>query len=242
MITLAGVIGSGKSSLTRILADELHTTPFFEPVADNPVLPLFYKGNEQAAKARANGNPDASNPYTYLLQTFFINRRFAMIKKAIQGRNNILDRSILEDEMFMKMNTDMGNATHLEFSVYEELLHNMLAELDAMKPTNTHDLLIYIRVSYDTMIHRIEKRGRDYEQISTDPSLVEYYHTLLQYYADWEKNYNRSAMMVIDGDQYDFVERPADRNLLLDQIEQQLVDLGTLSSQEFADLHQHRQI
>lgn len=110
-----------------------------------------------------------------------------MIKKAIQGRNNILDRSILEDEMFMKMNTDMGNATHLEFSVYEELLHNMLAELDAMKPTNTHDLLIYIRVSYDTMIHRIEKRGRDYEQISTDPSLVEYYHTLLQYYADWER-------------------------------------------------------
>ena len=95
MITLAGIIGSGKSSLTKLLSQELNTTPFFEPVTDNPVLPLFYKGNELAAKKRATGATDVTNPYTYLLQTFFLNRRFKMIKEAMRGDNNILDRSIL---------------------------------------------------------------------------------------------------------------------------------------------------
>ena len=63
MITLAGIIGSGKSSLTQILAQELGSEPFFEPVEDNPVLPLFYKGNEIAAKKRQAGDKEATNPY-----------------------------------------------------------------------------------------------------------------------------------------------------------------------------------
>ena len=107
MITLSGIIGSGKSSLTEILAQELGTKAYYEPVKDNPVLPIFYKGNEIAAKKRAAGDKDATNPYAYLLQTFFLNRRFAMIKAAMQEDNNILDRSIYEDEIFMKMNTEM---------------------------------------------------------------------------------------------------------------------------------------
>ena len=106
MITLAGIIGSGKSSLTEILSRELGSIPFYEPVEDNPVLPLFYKGNELAAKKRQAGEKDATNPYAYLLQTFFLNRRFMMMKKALQSRNNILDRSIYEDAMFMRMNTE----------------------------------------------------------------------------------------------------------------------------------------
>ena len=122
------MIGSGKSTLTNLLATELGTKPFFEPVADNPVLPLFYKGNEIANKKRAAGDKDATNPYTYLLQTFFLNRRFQMMKQAAQGENNILDRSIYEDAMFMKMNTDLGNATALEYQIYQELLAEMLNE------------------------------------------------------------------------------------------------------------------
>lgn len=114
MITLAGIIGSGKSSLTEILSRELGSIPFYEPVEDNPVLPLFYKGNELAAKKRQAGEKDSTNPYAYLLQTFFLNRRFMMMKKALQSRNNILDRSIYEDAMFMRMNTEMGNATQVE--------------------------------------------------------------------------------------------------------------------------------
>lgn len=133
MITLAGIIGSGKSSLTKLLSQELNTTPFFEPVTDNPVLPLFYKGNELAAK-RAAGATDVTNPYTYLLQTFFLNRRFKMIKEAMRGDNNILDRSIYEDAMFMRMNTELGNATQIEYQIYQELLKNMLDEIKLATP------------------------------------------------------------------------------------------------------------
>lgn len=129
LITLSGIIGSGKSSLTGILAKELGTKAFFEPVEDNPVLPLFYKGNEIAAQKRAAGDEEATNPYAYLLQTYFLNRRFKMIKEAMQDDNNILDRSIYEDELFMKMNTDLGNATNVEYQIYKSLLNNMMEEL-----------------------------------------------------------------------------------------------------------------
>lgn len=228
MITLAGIIGSGKSSLTQILAQELGTKPFFEPVEDNPVLPLFYKGNELAAKKRQMGDKDATNPYAYLLQTFFLNRRFMMMKQAMKQKNNILDRSIYEDAMFMKMNTDMGNATQIEYATYQELLDHMLEELKEATPAQNSDLMVLIRVSYDTMIKRIQKRGRKYEQISTDPSLVDYYKRLLRYYDEFEQNYKLSSLLVIDGDKYDFVENENDRKLVLDMIKQRLTELGAL--------------
>ena len=240
LITLAGIIGSGKSSLTELLSKELSSKAFFEPVSDNPVLPLFYKGNELAAKKRQAGQADATNPYAYLLQTFFLNRRFKMMKEALASHNAILDRSIYEDAMFMKMNTDMGNATDIEYEIYQELLDNMLTELTQINQDTTSDLTVFIKVSYETMLKRIEKRGREYEQISSDPSLVDYYQRLLKYYDQWEKNYQASPLLVINGDQYDFVENETDRNFVLDLIESKLVELGQLSQDEFLQLQQKR--
>lgn len=240
MITLAGIIGSGKSSLTEILSRELGSIPFYEPIEDNPVLPLFYKGNELAAKKRQAGEKDATNPYAYLLQTFFLNRRFMMMKKALQSRNNILDRSIYEDAMFMRMNTEMGNATQVEYSIYQELLTNILEELNHVVPSNDYNLMILIKVSYDTMVSRIKKRGREYEQIENDPSLIDYYCRLLKYYEEFEKNYNQSEMLVIDGDKFNFVENIDDRNHILDMIEMKLVDLGNIDCNEYETLRQKR--
>lgn len=240
MITLAGIIGSGKSSLTEILSRELGSIPFYEPVEDNPVLPLFYKGNELAAKKRQAGKKDATNPYAYLLQTFFLNRRFMMMKKALQSRNNILDRSIYEDAMFMRMNTEMGNATQVEYSIYQELLTNILEELNHVVPSNDYNLMILIKVSYDTMVSRIKKRGREYEQIENDPSLIDYYGRLLKYYEEFEENYNQSEMLVIDGDKFNFVENIDDRNHILDMIEMKLVDLGNIDCNEYETLRQKR--
>lgn len=240
MITLAGIIGSGKSSLTEILSRELGSIPFYEPVEDNPVLPLFYKGNELAAKKRQAGEKDATNPYAYLLQTFFLNRRFMMMKKALQSRNNILDRSIYEDAMFMRMNTEMGNATQVEYSIYQELLTNILEELNHVVPSNDYNLMILIKVSYDTMVSRIKKRGREYEQIENNPSLIDYYCRLLKYYEEFEKNYNQSEMLVIDGDKFNFVENIDDRNHILDMIEMKLVDLGNIDCNEYETLRQKR--
>lgn len=240
MITLAGIIGSGKSSLTEILSKELGTKAFYEPVEDNPVLPLFYKGNEIAAKKRAEGDKEATNPYAYLLQTFFLNRRFKMIKQAMQEDNNVLDRSIYEDAIFMKMNTEMGNATQVEYDIYQKLLDNMLEELPYAAHKKSPDLMVMIDVSYDTMIKRIQKRGREYEQVENDPSLVEYYQRLLHYYDLWKEEYSASPLLVIDGDKYDFVNSEEDRNKVLDMIESKLVELGNLTEAEFSDIKKGR--
>lgn len=242
LITLSGIIGSGKSSLTEILSDELGTKAFYEPVKDNPVLPLFYKGNEIAAKKRAAGDEEATNPYAYLLQTFFLNRRFAMIKQAMQEDNNILDRSIYEDEIFMRMNTEMGNATEVEYDIYKSLLANMMEELPFASHKKSPDLMITIKVSYDTMLKRIEKRGREYELVENDPSLVDYYHRLLKQYDIWRDEYDASPMLVIDGDKYDFVTNMEDRVEVLEMIEDTLVELGNLTAEKAAELKEKHKI
>ena len=237
MITLGAPSGAGKSSLTQILSNQLGTKPFYEPVSDNPVLPLFYRGNEIAAKKRAQGIKDATNPYAYLLQTFFLNRRFKMIKEAMQQDNNVLDRSIYEDHLFMQMNVDMGNATQVELEVYEKLLDNMMEEYPLFSPgKKAPDLMVMIHVSYETMIKRIIKRGREFEQIENDPSLEEYYKNLLTYYDTWEKEYNVSPLLIINGDKYDFMENLDDRKTVLHQIYDKLLEVGSIDNTKHLEL------
>ncbi|MFD1464834.1 deoxynucleoside kinase [Lapidilactobacillus mulanensis] len=212
VLVLSGAIGAGKSSLTGMIAKELGTKAFYESVDDNPVLPLFYA--------------DPSK-YAFLLQIYFLNTRFHSIKAALADDNNVLDRSIYEDALFFQMNADMGRANQTEVAIYKDLLANMMQEIKGM-PKKNPDLLVHIDVSYDTMIKRITKRGRSYEQIKTDPTLVEYYKNLLKYYGPWYDHYNYSPKIRIDGDKYDFVENPADRKIVIDQIEDKLHEMGKL--------------
>lgn len=240
LITCAGIIGAGKSSLTELLANDLGTHAFYEPVKNNPVLPLFYKGNEIAAKKREQGI-DSTNPYAFLLQIYFLNKRFDMIKRAMQEDNNVLDRSIYEDAIFMKMNADEGNATDIEWDVYNSLLSNMMEELPYAAHKKRPDLMVMIDVSYQTMINRIKKRGRKFEQVEVDPSLEQYYKKLLRYYADWRDNYDQSDLLVINGDKYDFISNLDDRNVVLDDIEERLVELGHLSTEEYLKIKSRRE-
>lgn len=240
MITCAGIIGAGKSSLTKILANDLGTEAFFEPVKSNPVLPLFYKGNELAAEKRSQGIT-ATNPYAFLLQIYFLNKRFTMIKKAMQNDSNVLDRSIYEDAIFMKMNADEGNATEVEWDIYSSLLTNMMEELPYASHKKRPDLMIMIDVDYETMINRIKKRGRKYEQVDKDPSLERYYRRLLKYYAEWRDNYSESDLLVIDGTKYDFIGNQQDRDVVLDKIETRLVELGNLSTDDYLKIKLRRE-
>lgn len=229
---MSGIIGSGKSSMTKILAEQLGTTPFYEPVSDNPVLPMFYEGNRMVADGESK-----TNPYAYLLQTYFLNRRFHMIKQAMKEDNNVLDRSIYEDELFMRLNVDLGNATEVEYDVYKDTLDNMMEEYPLFTPgKKAPDLMIMIDVSYETMIHRIKKRGRDYEQIEADPSLVTYYKTLLKYYDDWKTDYDYSPLLIIDGDKYDFMENLEDRKTVLRQIYDKLLEVGSIDNAKHLEL------
>ncbi|NVY96848.1 deoxynucleoside kinase [Lactobacillus sp. DCY120] len=217
MIVLSGMIGAGKSSLATILAEHLGTQAFYEQVEDNPVLPLFY------------ANP---KKYAFLLQIYFLNKRFASIKQALADDNNVLDRSIYEDSLFFHMNADMGRATKQEVQVYDELLNNMMEELPYAAHKKAPDLLIHLVVSYDTMMEHIKKRGRDYEQPENDSSLVEYYHNLLERYEQWYEDYDYSPKMKIDCDQLDFVEHPADQKRVLELIDQKLKERALLSQSE----------
>lgn len=231
LITCAGIIGSGKSSLTALLSEQLGTEAFYEPVDDNPVLPLFYEGNKLVEEGKQK-----TNPYAMLLQIFFLNRRFDSIKKAMQDDNNVLDRSIYEDYIFMKMNVDQGHATEVEWDIYQSLLNNMMEELPYAAHKKAPDLMIMIDVSYDTMLKRIQKRGRDFEQVEKDPSLDSYYKDLLGRYDSWKKKYNSSPLLVIDGDKYDFVSNISDRREVLLQIYDKLLELHSVDNQEYKRL------
>ena len=212
VIVLSGPIGAGKSSLTSILAKYLGTKPFYESVDNNPVLPLFYADPKK---------------YAFLLQVFFLNTRFRSIKDALTDDNNVLDRSIYEDALFFQMNADIGRATKEEVDTYYELLNNMMGELKHM-PKKNPDLLVHIKVSYDTMIKRIQKRGRPYEQLSYDATLEDYYKRLLRYYKPWYEKYDYSPKMEIEGDKLDFMTDDHAREIVLDQIVAKLKEMGKL--------------
>ena len=213
MIVLSGMIGAGKSSLTTILAEHLGTQAFYEQVDDNPVLPLFYADPKK---------------YAFLLQIYFLNKRFASIKRALADDNNVLDRSIYEDSLFFHINADMGRATEQEVQVYDELLDNMMEELPYAAHKKAPDLLVHLEISYDKMLEHIKKRGRSYEQPENDSSLVGYYHNLLDRYDAWYQNYNYSPKMQINCDQLDFVDNPFDRQKVLALIDEKLKKRGTL--------------
>lgn len=211
MIVLAGTIGAGKTSLTKLLSQHLNSQPFFESVDDNPILPLFYK------------NPQK---YGFLLQIYFLNRRLDEIKGSFDNDLNVLDRSIFEDSLLFKLNADLGRATQTESEIYTSLLNNMMQELPEEQHQKAPNLLIHIQISFETMLNRIKKRGRSFEQIDKDPSLYNYYKELNERYQKWYRDYDLSPKMVIDGDQYDFVEDSNAADAVLYQIDHKLESLN----------------
>ena len=212
LIVLAGTIGAGKSSLAAALGEHLGTEVFYEAVDNNPVLDLYYQDPKK---------------YAFLLQIFFLNKRFQSIKEAYKADNNVLDRSIFEDELFLTLNYKNGNVTKTELDIYKELLSNMLEELEGM-PKKSPDLLIYIDVSFEKMLERITKRGRSYEQISDNPDLYEYYQQVHDEYPNWYDNYDASPKIRIDGNKLDFVNNVEDLQYVFDLIDAQLAKLGLL--------------
>ncbi len=205
VIVLAGMIGAGKSTLTKMIADELNSQAFFEQVDNNQILEKFYQ------------NPKR---WAFSLQIFFLNTRFKSIKEALVHQNNVLDRSIYEDELFTQINYEQGNMSEAEMRLYTDLLANMMEELGAL-PKKSPDLLIYLRGSLDTHLKRIQKRGRPYEQVDEDQALLDYYTTLHSRYDSWFDTYDKSPTLIIDIDKYD-VEQEADKQAVLEIVKHTL--------------------
>lgn len=214
LIVVGGMIGLGKSSVAKILGEHFGTEVFYESVDDNKVLPLFYTASEEEIQAKR---------YPFLLQLWFLDTRFKSIKKALIDDNNVLDRSIYEDWFFAKKNMELGRISELEFEIYENLLDNMMEELEEL-PKKSPDLMVYLKGSFDTVIKRINNRGRGYELA---PELVEYYEFLWKDYDNWVKeHYNASEIIIIDMDEMDVVNNPEDKEKLIQMVESKLNELG----------------
>ncbi|MPQ21934.1 deoxynucleoside kinase [Carnobacterium divergens] len=209
VIVLAGMIGAGKSTYTKLISEALESDAFYESVDDNRILEKFYEDPKR---------------WAFSLQIYFLNTRFRSIKQALQHQHNVLDRSIYEDALFTKINHQQGNMSDAEMDTYLDLLDNMMEELDSL-PKKAPDLLIYLRGSLDTVLSRIKKRGRTFEQIDGNEGLLDYYTLLHSHYDDWFDQYDKSATLVIDIDQHD-LENPADAEKIIQLIHNKLENMN----------------
>jgi len=200
MIVVDGVVGSGKTTLMNILKEELGVSGFEEPVTDNPILGKFYHDRKR---------------YAFPLQIFFLNRRFRMLKEAQAKKvSSVMDRSIYGDVIFAKLLHDGGDMEKDEFDLYQDLLTNMLDHIEAPK------LMIYLRADVDTAIDRIEKRGRDYEQIVER----DYWERLNREYEAYFSAYNLSRLLIIEAKDYDIRDSEEDRKKVVQLVKEALAE------------------
>ncbi|UXR45001.1 deoxynucleoside kinase [Staphylococcus simulans] len=197
VITIAGTVGVGKSSLTRALAKKLNFRTSFENVDHNPYLDKFY---------------DNFKRWSFHLQIYFLAERFKEQKRMFEyGGGFIQDRSIYEDvDIFAKMHEEQGTMTPEDFKTYSELFEAMVMTPYFPKP----DVLIYLECDYDEVIERIKQRGRQME-IDTDP---EYWKKLFRRYEEWISSFNACPVVRVNINEYDLHESLDTLDPVLDKI------------------------
>lgn len=194
-IVVAGNIGVGKSSLTKLLCERLGWEPLFESQEENPYLADFYQDMKR---------------YSFQSQVFFLTHRFRDYQQIIRSANCVIhDRSIYEDaDIFVTSLYRQGSMDERDYRTYRQLLEAMLQFLPVP------DLLVYLRASTATLLHRIKLRGRSYEMdISPD-----YIEQLNQRYEEWIADFSICPVLTIDTDTMDFVAS-AGRSTYTNQIE-----------------------
>ena len=198
-IAIAGNIGSGKTTLTRMLAAHFHWTPKFESVDYNPYLTDFYNDMER---------------WSFNIQIYFLNKRFLDVVEISKHKEIIIqDRSIYEDACIFAPNLhNMGLMSTRDFENYRSLFSLMSSLVKAP------DLLIYLRSSIPHLVGNIQKRGREYESSIR----LDYLKGLNALYEQWIENYNDGKLLIVDVDKLNFEERPEDFGTICDRIEAQL--------------------
>lgn len=198
-ISIAGNIGSGKSSLTKKIAEQFDFTPYFESVDDNPYLQDFYGDMKR---------------WSFNLQVYFLSHRFKTHKEILMNEKSVIqDRSIYEDvEIFAKNLHTMGNMSDRDYANYRQLFAEMTYFL---KPP---DLLVYLKADTKTLVKQIQKRGRVFEK-DID---VAYLELLNRSYEEWISSYTLSPILIIPSDNLDFVEHAPDYDLIIDMIKKKV--------------------
>ena len=200
-IAIAGNIGSGKTTLTKMLAKRYGWTPRFEPVDVTPYLADFYED---------------MNRWSFNLQIYFLNKRFRDIVEISKSEDTIIqDRTIFEDARIFAPNLhEQGYMSDRDFQNYSDLFDLM------MSLVGLPDLLIYIRSTIPNLIAQISKRGRDYEQSIR----IDYLTGLNNRYEEWVGKYP-GKLLVVDGDKLKFESNPRDFQAITEQIDSLLYGL-----------------
>ncbi len=198
-IAVAGNIGSGKTTLTSLLAKHYRWEPHYEDVDDNPYLNDFYQDMQR---------------WSFNLQIYFLNSRFNQILDIRKsGKDVIQDRTIYEDAFIFAPNLhSMGLMTTRDFENYFTLF-NLINSL--IEPP---DLLIYLRASIPTLVNQIQNRGRKYENTIR----LDYLKRLNERYEAWIDSYNLGKLLIVDADNHNFPDNAEDLSTVIDKINAEL--------------------
>ena len=194
-IVVAGNIGVGKSTLTRLLSQALGWTPFYEPADDNPYLADFYTDMRR---------------WSFHSQIFFLGRRLAHHRQLVlHPTPAVQDRSVYEGaEIFARNLYEMGQMEERDYASYRELY---TALTDFLPPP---DLLIYLQAPVETLTKRIQRRGRDYERAIP----IDYLARLNRLYDAWIADFQLCPVLIVAADRLDFVEKPEDLAWVIGQV------------------------
>jgi deoxyadenosine/deoxycytidine kinase len=198
-IAIAGNIGSGKTTLTRLLANHYKWKAQYEDVEDNPYLDDFYNTMER---------------WSFNLQVYFLNSRFRQILDIRKNNKTIIqDRTIYEDAYIFAPNLHaMGLMTNRDYNNYRSLFDLMESV------TESPDLLIYLRSSIPNLVEQIHKRGREYENTIS----IDYLSRLNERYEAWIDKYDKGKIIIFNVDKINFVDNPEHLGEVINRIDAEL--------------------
>lgn len=198
-IAIAGNIGAGKTTLTRLLAKHYKWEAQFEDVIDNPYLEDFYNKMDR---------------WSFNLQVYFLSSRFRQVQEIRNsGKDIIQDRTIYEDAYIFAPNLHaMGLMSSRDYKNYRSLFDLMEGV------TQPPDLLIYLRSSVPNLVDQIQKRGREYENSIS----IDYLNRLNERYEAWIQEYDKGKLLIIDVNNTNFVDKPEDLGEVINRIDAQL--------------------
>lgn len=194
-VAIAGNIGSGKTTLTELLAKNFRWNPVFEQVEDNPYLSNFY---------------DDMRRWSFNLQIYFLNRRFRnLIENKQKYKNIIQDRTLYEDAYIFAPNLHaMGLMATKDYETYLDMFELLNSFIQPP------DLLIYLKASVPALIRNIQKRGREYENAIR----LDYITSLNERYDKWIEQYEEGKLLIIEIDDLDFAENKSDVGVVIEKI------------------------